>query len=837
MPCMSAIASKAVAASSGEPRYQPLVIVLAAGAAGIVFDRFCPLPLMAWGGSTAVGLASWLALVYRRHEVVASFALLAAVAAAAGGWHHCQWYLFDVDELGRYARIEAQPACVEALAVSSPRAIPLPSPDPLQMMPASECWRFEVDLVALRNGAAWQPVSGRAVLLTPGPPPKVAAGDRLQCFVRLSSPPRPLNPGSPDRAAYLRAQRVRCRLQADTPECLTVIEHGSPWTLTRLLDQLRTHGNKVLHDCLDPRQAELAAAVLLGLREEIDGSRNEAFLATGTVHILSISGLHVGLLAGALFWLMRRLPIPRGWAAASVAAVTVSYALMVDVEPPVVRATVLVLVACCATYWGHRTFGMNSLAAAALVVLALNPAHLFHVGAQLSFLCVAGLIWIAGRQSHTEGKLDRSERNLQRLILQNQTRMQRALKKLGRDTISITLAGVVLWVLTLPLVMARFHLFSPVALILNTLLWIPMSLSVLSGFGVLALGAVCPPLGHLCGWFCEWNFRVLEDGVNWAQALPGSHFWVPGPSDWWLAGFYGALGLWLAFPRLRPARRWSIALATAWIVVGFAAARWPCQRDQLDCTFLSMGHGSAVFLELPSGETVLYDAGQFGTPSVGVRAISEFLWSRDITRLDTVVLSHPDIDHYNALPGLLEKFSVGEVCVSPAMFEKDSFAVRVLREAIDSRNIPIHEVRGGDCIQGSDHCTLEVLHPSRNSDLGPGNAGSIVLAVEYRGRRILLPGDLESPGLNDLLAEEPKHCEVLLAPHHGSRKSNSPELARWCTPTWVVFSGDGRWSLPEIEVPYRAVGGQVLHTFKNGAIQVRIDTEGVRVSPFVLREQ
>ena len=74
---------------------------------------------------------------------------------------------------------------------------------------------------------------------------------------------------------------------------------------------------------------------------------------------------------------------------------------------------------------------------------------------------------------------------------------------------------------------------------------------------------------------------------------------------------------------------------------------------------------------------------------------------------------------------------------------------------------------------------------------------------------------------------------MLLAPHHGSRKSNSPELARWCTPSWVVFSGDGRWSLPNVESPYRAVGGQVLHTYRNGAIQVRIDAEGVRVSPFV----
>ena len=92
---------------------------------------------------------------------------------------------------------------------------------------------------------------------------------------------------------------------------------------------------------MNPRRAELAAAVLLGLREELDAGRSEAFLTTGTVHILCISGLHVGILAGALFWIMRRTRIPRGWAVAAVAAITLLYALMVDVGPSVVRATIL----------------------------------------------------------------------------------------------------------------------------------------------------------------------------------------------------------------------------------------------------------------------------------------------------------------------------------------------------------------------------------------------------------------------------------------------------------------------------------------------------------------
>ncbi len=336
--------------------------------------------------------------------------------------------------------------------------------------------------------------------------------------------------------------------------------------------------------------------------------------------------------------------------------------------------------------------------------------------------------------------------------------------------------------------------------------------------------------------FCNLNFRVLEWCVTAVRHIPGSHFWVPGPADWWLWGFYGGLGILAAVPRLRPPRRWCVALLAGWIAVGFTAA-WRHDRERLNCTFLSMGHGCAVLLELPSGQTMLYDAGQMGMPATGSRAIAESLWLRGKTHLDAVVLSHSDIDHYNALPGVLEKFSVGAVYVSPVMFDKENRAMTALRAAIERHGVPIREVRAGDRLRGGDGCALEVLHPPGHGILGTDNANSVVLSVEYLGRRILLPGDLESPGLDDLLAEEPQHCEVLMAPHHGSRQSQLPGLAAWCRPRFVVFSGDGRWSVPDAESPYRSVGAQVLHTFQGGAIEVRIDAAGLRVSEFVKHDR
>jgi competence protein ComEC len=819
-----------------ETRYQPLVIVLTAVVLGIITDRFRPLPLSAWLALVAAALVVWavvLACARRGSLVLGNIFLLLAVAATAGAWHHYRWNLFSDDDLSRYARRSAQPVCVEAIAVESPRAFPPRAPDPMQVTPESEGSHFTVELVSLRNGSTWQPVSGRATLSVIGPPPLVEAGDRVRCFARLTLPEGPQNPGEFDNAAYLRADRVRSRLQAETTRCVSVVAVGSEWNLWRQLQRVRTYGSHVLERYLNPRRAELASAVLLGLREELDSSRREAFLTTGTVHILCISGLHVGILAGALFWIMRRMPIPRGWAVAAIAIITVLYALMVDAGPSVVRATILVLIACVAAWRGHRSFGFNSLAAAALVVLALNPAHLFHIGAQLSFLCIAGLIWFAAWRSHEVNESDKADKVLNRLIMQNLSWPARMAHSFRRSAIGIVQAGVVLWLLTLPLVMARFHVLSLVGLGLNAVLWPLISVSLLSGFGVLLFGTICPPLAWLFGWLCDTSFALLEGGINMGHQISQLHFWLPGPADWWLWGFYGVLGLVLAFPRLRPSRRWCAAILVAWIGVGFAVSAWQHHRDNLDCTFLSVGHGCAVVIEFPTGETMLYDAGQMGAPAAAARTISDFLWDRGLRRLDTVVLSHPDIDHFNALPELLDKFSVGKVCVSPAMFAKENPAVAALRLAIDGHGVPVRELLAGDRLQLSGNCSAAVLHPQRNVALVPGNANSLVLAVEYRGRRIVLPGDLESPGLDDMLKEKPRPCEVLMAPHHGSRKSNSPGLAEWCKPHWVVFSGDGRWNLKEIDSTYRAVGSRTLHTYNCGAIQVRIDGDGVKVKQFV----
>ena len=185
--------------------YYPLVITLTAVAAGMVVDRYRPLPVAVWWAIAVAGLGGWFVLWRRRRNKVASVVLLVAGLASAASWHHCRWNLFGGDDLGLFARSQQQPVCIEAVALQTPRVIPPAEFNPLGLSRPGEEVRFEVELRAIRDGDEWRTASGRAAMLVEGLVPNLAAGDRFRAFAHLLPPEHALNPGEPDRAEWIAA--------------------------------------------------------------------------------------------------------------------------------------------------------------------------------------------------------------------------------------------------------------------------------------------------------------------------------------------------------------------------------------------------------------------------------------------------------------------------------------------------------------------------------------------------------------------------------------------------------------------------------------------------------
>ena len=269
------------------PRYQPLVLLLAASAAGVVADRLSPLSALAWYAAACSLAALWAILLQRRQESVASWLLLAAFFAAGGAWHHDRWHLYHPDEIGLGTTEIFQPLCLEGVALSSPRWVPAPPATALRAIPKGDETELLLQLTAVRDGEVWRPASGRAHLDIEGHLLGVKAGDRLRVMAAASRPGPPQNPGEFDFASFERSRRVLCRLRGSFPDSAQIVQRGSVWQPRRWLSDARDAGTLLLRRTITPRRAPLASAILLGAREQLDPERNEGYLVTGTIHVLS----------------------------------------------------------------------------------------------------------------------------------------------------------------------------------------------------------------------------------------------------------------------------------------------------------------------------------------------------------------------------------------------------------------------------------------------------------------------------------------------------------------------------------------------------------------------
>ena len=604
-------------------------------------------------------------------------------------------------------------------------------------------------------------------------------------------------PDKPDQAGLIAAERV-IRISpasfADTP-LLTL--RG---LVARRLDRLF------------PDHSALAEALLLGRRESIDPALRERFANAGLSHLLAISGMHVGMIAGILL-LVGRIRFSLRSLVYPIIGILAVYLAMIGAPPSALRAGIMVSLGLLSFRIQRPTAGLAIVALAALLILVFRPLALLEPGFQLSFGGVLGILLL---------------RDAALRQLPSTWRMGRA-----RWLVEAVVVSTAAFLATTPIAAYHFGTVAPVAVVANLPAIPLMSLALVGILSALLLDPIIPAAASLFAAAAGGALDLLSRVAEFAASLPYGHSGVARPAGWLLLlGIATVLLALDAAGRLRPPLRWATAtMAMAGVLLAApAVARHDgtATGAGLELHFLDVGQGDATAIRTPAGRWILIDAGpRTDNSDAGARRILPFLRAHGAHRLDALVLTHPDADHIGGAVAVLRGIAVGRV-IEPGLPVGKPLYLELLKE-IEARDIAWSAARAGETLR-LDGVELTLLWPDSAAldTLQEANEVSSVLHLRYGNFSALLPGDAPA-GVEQLLVNRhgsALRSRVLKAGHHGSRTSTTGEWLDAVRPELVVISAGRRnrygHPSPELLRQLRRKGVAVARTDRDGTISLRV---------------
>lgn len=670
----------------------------------------------------------------------------------------------------------------------------------------------------------WRPAVGEVIVSTPGIlGGEYFAGRTVEVTGIMSTPRGSVAEGLFDYSTFLRHAGVHYQLGVLSLRDWEIISPRKGNISPPVADRFFAWAKNILGLGLpvEDESLRLLWTMTLGWKSALTGEVSEPFMKSGTMHIFAISGLHIALIAGMLVAVLRVLRVPRGGCGLIVIPLIWFYTGVTGWQASAIRSTVMMSIVIAGWSLRRPSDLLNSLAAAALIILVCEPQQLFQASFQLSFFVVLS---IALFSPVLEGYRKRWLQLDPLLPDKLRPRWQKILRS-GIYWVSASFTtSLAAWLGSIPLVAWYFHLFTPVSLLAN-LIVVPLSSFALAGnMASLMVGGWFPALAELFN-HSAWFFMLLMIHVSeWCACLPGGCFWIGVPSALGMATYYAVLLAVMTGLLRKP--RWRSWVGAGLVALGgLTFVQWWQTRAAMRLTVLPLRGGSAVFCDAPNGAPdVLVDCGnEFPAERVTI----PFLHACGVNQLSQLVLTHGDLKYVGATKLIARELAVRQIVTSPINFRSPFYRkiVRDLaREPEKWRKVTRGETMG----------SWRILHPVVEDGFPQADDAALVLVGKFAGTRVLLLSDLGRLGQEALHRREPDlRADIVITGLPEQTEPLGDGFLDAVQPKVIVVADSEfpatRRTSPKTRERLARHGVPVIYTRKSGAVTLTLGKAGWEV--------